>query len=244
MSGKYRDPKFLASLAPEVQRAAQVAKTGQRITKAEVERRMDAKERQWREANRAIEQGSSPRAVREQLAPDLTNELLRESRGRVNDAKDVSERTRREYDAARREFERIREPVMPLTSSETDRLLQTIVRQNDRLEARSRIAHLTTPQALFKAVQEFEKSGDIWAAIEADAALDRAMEQPTNADQLGAWQALKAAIPTHRAARVSAADRERLEQTKAALDAADREIRLASDLQLAMESVRHFDIVE
>jgi hypothetical protein len=245
-----RQANFLASLAPGVADAVKVAKSAQRVRAADLEQRMAAKIREWRASQpKAFQETFSDRDLQLKLAATVTQELLAESRARVNAAKQSARERRADYDEARREWQRIPQPVPPATADETQRLLHTIVGQNARMEARTRVAHITDGPALFEALQRFESAGDTWAAIEAEAALERTLEAgPAPGSDLSAitrWRTLKDRdLPAYRETRIAPEDRARLDAVATGLDAAERELRGVVDLQNAMESVQRIEVVD
>lgn len=240
-----RSRNFLTSLAPGVQQAATAATQGQRVTKAEADRRMTAL---LDTLPQAMRDTTAPADLRQRYAPQVTDTLLQESRTRVTEAKRVAREMRAELEAVRREWQRIPEPTIPATADETQRLLHTIVQQNARLEARTRVAHLTRASELFAALQTFETAGDTWAAIETEAALERVLERgPESSDPaaLTAWRILKTnTLPAHQAGRIPADVQTSLAEAQQALDAADRDVSGAADVQRAMEHTRTIEIVD
>jgi hypothetical protein len=119
-------------------------------------------------------------------------------------------------------------------------LNHSVAEQNDRAVARQRASDIKSPRQLFDAVRKYEADGDLSAADETEAVLDRILavgpESPSPS-AMSEHQFLKAQLTAHREQRVPATERARLDATRATLDQLDRDLRMAETHQDVMQYV-------
>lgn len=254
-----RNPNFFTSVYAEAKRKADVAKAGQSIKRAVADARMAEACATWRAAQPAhVSDRVSDHELRQRLASDVTRAIMLESRAAVQAAHAEADQARAVYREMETELRRIAEPAPQLTADEsatsttTERSillsLRTVINQNARLEARQRVSEIKGARNLVTALKRFEAEGDTFAAIEADAALDRALaDGPSSpsAGDLTEYEYIKSSVvPQMRDARLTQTDRARLAEARASLDRLDAQVREAIDVQGAIEHVGTLALVD
>jgi hypothetical protein len=227
-----RNPNWLRAVLADAEQAAAVANAGLTIPREDVEARMREREAAWRAANPRDADRLSPHESRQRVA--AAQERLRTARAAVAAA--AAE--------ARRLDVGVTLPAdLVVTSGDRAILtaLHTIVGQNARAEARAQLAGLGD-RDLFASLQQFERDGDLQAAVVAEEALDGRLaapvpEGPDALPVLEGRRALRRELDAHRDARLSAADRARLTAAHDAVTAIEQAVRGATDLQAASEHV-------
>jgi hypothetical protein len=243
-----RNPNWLRAVLADAEQAAAVANAGLTIPREDVEARMREREAAWRAANPRDADRLSPHEIRLRLRDEFSRDLLRESRQRVAAAQERLRTARAAVAAAAAEARRLDVGVtlpadLVVTSGDRAILtaLHTIVGQNARAEARAQLAGLGD-RDLFASLQQFERDGDLQAAVVAEEALDGRLaapvpEGPDALPVLEGRRALRRELDAHRDARLSAADRARLTAAHDAVTAIEQAVRGATDLQAASEHV-------
>lgn len=247
-----RNPNFWTLVAAEADRIVKAAKAGQAVKRTDAEARMATARAEWRALQpKHVSDRVSDHELNERLASDVTRAIMHESRAAVQAAQAETEQARAVYREMETELRRIPEPSAGLTADEaalsttSERAmllaLRTVINQNARIEARQRVSEIKGARELVAALKRFEADGDTFAAIEADAALDRALAvgpaSPSISD-LTEYEYIKSSVvPQMRDARLTESDRARLAEARTSLDQLDAEVRQAVDIQSAIEHV-------